>query len=602
MFIFGILAIIQMLFLPGLIFHSLFKPKGGFFYQLSVVVAMSMLVNATLIYPLTFLYLYTKTLILICMLLEFLALAWLYRSIFKVDLDSVGQAINAWARKVWTSILDLFAGNRTSTAVRFLRNCLIAVIGGLAVSLLFWFLRRLTNNFGSVFNTWDAVVSWNSWAQIWAQGKIPDVQLTYPQLLPLNLSLTYLLTGNYELSFFAKAVMPIFALLTVLTIAELALEQKQYGYLIAVSVTYLLYKNFLGDYITEGYADIPVAFMCFTALVPYLRDEDFLQDKKGVILSLLLAAAAALTKQVGIYILVILPILALLTSKSRTRRQILSLLFWFGIGVVLLLPWYLPLGIQVLHDSSISGFSTYIALSAQTQNSASPFLRIGNAFVNLGKYLALYLFLIPALFLVKQRYRLLVIYFLIPYSLLWGFLASYDTRNLTITFASLAVITGLGLETIMEFCFKLLERIRIGRLGAVFLSLLVILPVGYFALKLSDAKLLKSWQSEQSQIFSPEIDAQLYGLDRSNPDCKKILTNYPVYFLPELESMQLNSNFNDYASYEKFIADPGVCWMLKPNNIDPAIQSEIDQNLQKGTYKLLFTTTKWIPYQLIKIR
>ena len=66
--------------------------------------------------------------------------------------------------------------------------------------------------------------------------------------------------------------------------------------------------------------------------------------------------------------------------------------------------------------------------------------------------------------------------------------------------------------------------------------------------------------------------------------------------------MQLNSNFNDYASYEKFIADPGVCWMLKPNNIDPAIQSEIDQNLQKGTYKLLFTTTKWIPYQLIKIR
>jgi len=117
---------------------------------------------------------------------------------------------------------------------------------GLAVSLLFWFLRRLTNNFGSVFNTWDAVVSWNSWAQIWAQGKIPDVQLTYPQLLPLNLSLTYLLTGNYELSFFAKAVMPIFALLTVLTIAELALEQKQYGYLIAVSVTYLLYKKVLG--------------------------------------------------------------------------------------------------------------------------------------------------------------------------------------------------------------------------------------------------------------------------------------------------------------------------------------------------------------------
>ncbi len=602
MFINGILAILQILFLPGLIFLKLFKPKGGFFYQLSVVVAISMLANATIIYPLVYLHLYTKTFVLVWMLLEVLALVWLYRGIFKLNFDQVGQAINTYASELWNQMHNLFQSERSSAAVRFLRNCMIALFGGLAIYLIFWFVRSFTSNIGSVFTNWDAVVSWNAWGQTWAQNQIPSVHLTYPQLLPLNLSLTYVLIGNYEVSLFAKAIMPIFALLTVLMVFEMALEKKQYGYLIAVVLIYLTYKKFMGDYITDGYADIPVAFMAIAALIPYLRNEDFLQDQKEVILSILLAAAAALTKQVGLFILVLLPILGLINSKTKSHRQTRQMLIWFGLGILLILPWYLPVGINALNDFSQLGFSKYIAHSSQEFDSDTPLIRLGGAVLSLGKYLALYIFLLPAFFVVKRRFKLLIPFFLIPFLILWGIVASYSARNLSITFATLAIICGLGLETLLEYGFRWLDHIKAGRLGAIFLLLLVIVPIGYFAWKLDDKKLIQTWADAQGQIFSPQLNDQIFALDRSNPDCKKILTNYPVDFLPGFRGVQQLFTFNDFDLYKQYINDPGVCWMLVPNGIDANVMDAIEQNLKNGTYELLYTAKNWFGYRLIKMR
>jgi len=602
MFINGIIAILQILFLPGLIFFALFKPKGGFFFKLSAVIAISMLANATILYPLALLHIYTKPVIVGLLACETIALIWLYRGMLKINLEGISQSLNAYSVKVWNELKALFDCENSSSFIKFLRGCLVVITGGLAVSLVFWFFKRLTNGFGSVFNTWDAVVSWNAWAETWAQNIVPSIHLTYPQLLPLNLSITYLMTGNYQVVFFAKAIMPIFALLTVLMLFELALEKKHYGYFVAVILVYLTYKKFLGEYISEGYADIPVAFMALTALVPYLRSEDFLKDQKDVILSMILAAAAAMTKQVGVFILVLLPILALITRKTKEPGQIKRLLLWFGIGVVLILPWYLPMGIRVLKDFSQLGMDQYIGHSTQVQSTSSPILRIGQAFIHLGKYMALYLFMVPAFFLVKPRYRWLIVLFILPFSILWGIVASYSERNLSITFVPVAVICGLGLESLLDYVLQLLGVIKLGRLGAVFLLLLVILPVGFFAIKLDDQSIIKSWTKAQKQIFSPEINEQLYALDRSDPNCKKIITNYPIQFLPGFETMQVNSYFNDYGVYKKLVSDPEVCWMLVPGSTQQGVENEINQNLTNGTYQLLFSTTKWVPYRLIKVR
>jgi hypothetical protein len=603
MFFLGVLAVFQILFFPGLIFKALYHPKGKFFFQLSVVVTTSMLVNFLLFYAMILLHIYTRTSVLIVIGLEVIALLWLYRGMFRARLDDLGDK----CKSVWVSLKEnaaaWFSSENNTAAVRVLRGLVIAVFLMLSLSLVNWFFKRVSNGFGSVFNTWDAIVSWNAWAESWAQGIVPNVHLTYPQLLPINLSLTYILTGNYEVSFFAKAIMPIFALLTVLTILELAFSEKKYGYLIAVVLVYLLYKKFLSEYIADGYADIPVAFMALTALVPYLRREDVLADRKEFILSVILAAAAGLMKQVGLYILLLLPVAAFLNAKPRTKK-----LAWFCLavlagGVLLVLPWYLPRGLSVLQGQYQSGLDVYLTHSTQVQNTSSLLMRPVLAMMSLGKYAALYAFAAASIFLLKRRWRLLIIFFILPFTLLWGMVASYSVRNLSLTFPLLAVVTGLGLQVCLDWGWGILSRIKVGRISAAFLLLVLAAPIIYFGLKLDDEKIIADWQAAQWQIFHPGINEQLAALDFSQEGCQSILTNYPVNYLPGMQGRQINFYFDDFDVYTQYAADPSVCWMLVPlTSADDAVLDDIDAKLADGTYTLLYDTNNWVPYELIKVR
>lgn len=602
MFLLGILAIFQMLLLPGLIFVSFYKPNGGLFYRISVIVAISMLYNATINFILSSLNIYVRGVVFGLIVIEVILLIWVNRRSLKVTLDELFCRINDYFKRISKQLFDIFASETKSPALKTVRGVVIVILGGLAVSLVFWFFKRLTNNFGTVFNTWDAVMSWNTWAITWARNLTPGVHLTYPQLLPLNLSLTYLLMNNFQVVLFAKAIMPIFALLTVLTVFELAIEEKKYGYFLAVIFVFLLYKKFLGEYIADGYADIPVAFMAFTALVPYLRNEALASNRKDYILSILIAAAAGLTKQVGLFVLVLLPILTILSEKGIDKKTVGKLFAWFGVGVLFVLPWYLPMGLQVLNDFAKSGLTQYISHSTQVQGSSSAFLRIFEAITGLGKYALLYLFIIPSLFVINKKQRLLSALFILPFTILWAIVASYSERNLSITFVFVAIICGLAVENIAEIVLQWMDKISIGKLVSLILLVLLIIPIGYFAWKNTDEKLISLWKEKQSQIFSPEINNVLYNMDRSDPNCTRIITNYPVNYLPGLEGFQINSYFDDYEFYEKLISNNDVCWILVPNYSNKQITTEINEKISTGEYKLLFSTDKWVPYRLIKIK
>jgi len=603
MFFLGVLAVFQILFFPGLIFRALFQPKGKFFFQLSVVVATSMLVNFLLFYPMVYLHLYTRTAVLIVIGLEVLALLWLYRSFFNIRLDDLGEK----CKSVWCSIKEnttaWFNTENNSAVVCVLRGAVITIFLVISLSLAYWFFRRLPNNFGTVFYGWDSVLSWNAWAQDWARGIVPNVKAAYPQLLPINLSITYLLIGNFQISLFAKAIMPLFALLTVLMILEMAFSEKKYGYLIAVVLVYLLFKKFLSDYIVDGYADIPVTFMVLTALIPYFRNEDILKDKKEFLLSMVLAAAASLTKQVGVFVLVLLPIISMLNSTEKSKKQIRLCLIGCAIAIVLILPWYLPLSIFLLNGVKDTGLNAYMNLSSNTTNNVSLLLRPVIALKNLGKYAVLYSFSLVAIPLLSRRWRWLITLVLVPFSLLWGIIASYDTRNLSLTFPLLAIVVGLGIQVCLDWGWGILSRIKLGRISAAFLLVLLAAPIVYFGLKLDDEKIIADWEEAQWQIFHPGINQQIAALDFSQEGCQHILTNYPVDYLPGMEGKQINFYFEDFDVYTKYAADPSVCWMLVPlTSAIGSVQSDIDAKLADGTYTLLYDTNNWVPYELIKIR
>lgn len=602
MFFLGTLAIFQILLFPGLIFRALFHPKGKFFFQLSVVVTISMLVNFLLFYPMVFLHIYTRLAVLIVIGLEVMTLLWLYRGMFRTRLDDVASKLRTFGEEIKESVAAWFKTDIESPAVRLLRGLGIALLLTLGSVLTVWFIGRIWNNLGTVFNSWDSLISWNTWAQTWAQGIVPNLKRTYPQLLPINLSLTYVLIGNFKISFFAKAVMPIFAALTMLTLLELAFSEKKYGYLIGVTLVYLLYKHFLYEYLSEGYADIPVAFMALTALVPYFRNEDLLADKKDFILSVILAAAAALMKQVGLYVLALLPVMAFLNSRARSKKLVKFALLVLAGGVLLVLPWYLPLGINLLQGAMSSGIERYLAHSSDVQNTTNPLLRPWYAVLSLEKYAALYAFALISIPLLARRWRWLIVLLIVPFTLLWGMVVSYSARNLTLTFPVVAVVCGLGLQVVLDWLCRLLGRIKLGRLSAAFLILLVLAPIVYYGIKLDDQTLTAKWEKKQSQIFSPDLNEQLYALEFTD-GCNTVVTNYPMDYLPGLEGHWINSYLNDYPSYQKFIADPSVCWLLVPgDSVTKDVKQDIKAKLADGTYTLLYDTKEWVPYQLIKIR
>ncbi len=602
MFFLGTLAIFQILFFPGLIFRALYPVKGRFFFQSSVVVTVSMLVNFLLFYPMVYLHIYTRLVVLIVIGLEVLALLWLYRGIFRTRLDDLTGRLRSFGEEAKDSVSAWFKSDIQSPTVRLLRGLGIVLLLALAAALTVWFLGRVWKNLGTVFNSWDSLISWNTWAQTWAQGIVPNLKRTYPQLLPINLSLTYILTGNFQISFFAKAVMPVFAALTVLTLLELAFSEKKYGYLIAVSLVYFLYKHFLNEFISEGYADIPVAFMVLTALVPYFRKEDLLADKKEFILSVILAAAAALMKQVGLYVLLLLPLIAFINSRSKSKKLATFALIVLAGGVLLVLPYYLPLGIDLLQGAKSAGLERYLAHSSDVQNTGSLLLRPWYAVLSLEKYAALYAFALLSIPLLARRWRWLIVLLIVPFTILWGMVVSYSARNLTLTFPLVAVVCGLGLQVVLDWVCGLLSRIKFGRSSAAFLILLVLAPVVYFGIKLDNQTLTAKWEKKQSQIFSPSLNEQLYALEFTD-GCNTVVTNYPMDYLPGLEGHWINSYLNDYPSYQKFIADPSVCWLLVPgDSVIKEVKQDIKAKLADGTYTLLYDTKEWVPYQLIRIR
>jgi 4-amino-4-deoxy-L-arabinose transferase-like glycosyltransferase len=386
-------------------------------------------------------------------------------------------------------------------------------------------------------------------------------------------------------------------------VLELAVSEKKFGYLLGVVLIYLLYKKFLGTIITDGYADVPVAFMAWIALIPYLRNEDILSDKKEFFLSLILAAAAALTKQVGLYIIVLLPVIAFLNSNVKSKKLVRLCLLGLALGILLVLPWYLPRAIQVNTGAQDLGLERYMSHSTDVQDTDNLLLRPVLAMLGLGKYLIPYIFSLFAIPFLMRRWRLLVIFFIIPFSILWGVVASYSVRNLSVTFPALAIIVGLAAQVCLDFGWGLFSRIKAGKLSASLLLLVILAPILYYGFKLDDETVIARWREAQSQIFSPEINAQLYALDYSQEGCKSILTNYPVSYLPGLEDRMVEFYFTDFGMYQKFVADPSVCWMLVPiNRALDTVNDDINARLDDGSYQLIFESDNWVPYELIKIR
>ncbi|MEX2162613.1 MAG: hypothetical protein WD751_11980 [Anaerolineales bacterium] len=594
----GVLSVFQLTLLPGLLLIRLFPHKRSLIQQLVYVFALSLLANHLAVFLLTFVGLYTRTIVLLLFAVELAAVVWLYRG-------RLLAVVGGWEGKSRTAVSENLQAFSAWVKKDFWSAGLYFIFAVIAVIGVLWVLWIWVANFNTVFQNWDAWASWDRWAVKWAENRIPGDTWEYPQLIPTSYSLTYKFIGTTAVKFFGKSIMPLFTLAIVLMLVDLGRKFRSFGYMLAAGLALYTINLFLGEYIPDGYVDIPVA--CFSLMAIYTllharTTRNLAELKSTLLLGSLVTAAAAVTKQTGLYVMAFYPVLAYLWilrgRKDVKTGEALGLLARnFVIVLLLVAPWYAFMEYRILYGGNTSNIQYVISDIYKGQTLPERFLAAVHL---LGNYAYLYAFLLVSLFVLDSAFRQIVILLVFPFSILWAFFLSYEQRNLAVAMPLLSMSVGVAAEAWVVRIRQALGKRKALRFPVYTALAVGALLLGGATLLFDDEAITARQLSEQRQIFEPTLNQKLYRYFSSHDGPEAIITNYPVGWLPDLENTWRLERFQEYESYQQtLLRYPEVTLILvRFSDVDPRIAQEIQTNIDAGVYQVLFTE---VNYMLVRI-
>ena len=455
MFLLGLLAFLQIIFIPGFIALNLFKLETSNKLETAVYsFSLSLLINYLLIYLLTSIGIYTSITVYCIMMMEAGLLGYIHSPFSREGL----MKILASVKFPLPSNVDKKEANIiTETSCLFRSNSLLnKVILLLSGIVVIWYVCLFNYNLGTVFSHWDAVVSWNRWAIDWGQNHLPVQTWQYPQLIPANWSLSYVITGNNEIQFFAKEIMPLFSIGTILLFLSMAMKRRNAVYLTGI-IFYAVIMNYIYDpsFIVDGYVDIAVSFFSFLTfylMVDLQCEQEGTINYKKIILVAVFACTAAITKQAGLYLLLIaLLFLVHYLYRNRERISTRNMLKTSGallltVGIICL--WYIIKEIQIKTGVEASE----VTLVTQNIYKGKPHIMrlidglagIPSRMGIIGPMISYSVALFFTLGIFNKISRLPLLGIALPYIFIWGFFFSYDVRNLTLAFPFIAYCCAGG--------------------------------------------------------------------------------------------------------------------------------------------------------------
>jgi len=604
MFLLGILAFLQITIIPGVLILKASDFRGTVLQWMTYAFALSLVASYILVFSLTVIHLYNQVTLLIVLVGEMLGLAWLYKQEIQSPVFEILQDKIEKIKTEFNAFVGLDAEHKPSNSLNIL---LTAILIALAFTGVVWTVRLFINNFGSVFDAWDAVVSWNRWALTWASGQIPSDNRLYPQLIPINWSLTYVLIGNTTIQAFAKGIMPLFAVFILLSLFDLGMETKSIGFFIGGILAQLLIKKFLVSEITNGYVDVAVAFFGFLAIHALIMAGKTMNTSRSdqyLLLGVVFAAGATVTKQPGIYIFALYPILSYINvlrhNNSGLKKNLKKYLAPFLFVSLIPISWYVFKQFHSIRNIETFNIPDYFDITANAYGNISISEQIVTAISQFDKYLILFVIIVAGFLLLKPFYRALTILIVLPYPIIWAWVAGYDTRNLAVFIPILALTAGVAIQELYKFSIKLLRRTTFFglKLYSLLITLFITILVGI--LTIPSGRLVEQQVQLQKQIFSPSKNEKIYSIIEENPDTK-ILTNYPIRFLPGLENNQIHSGFKDINLFITWTENPEVGYIFIPNKAIDEIKNYIDEKVDNGDYELVFVDKEWINYKMIRI-
>jgi len=446
----------------------------------------------------------------------------------------------------------------------------------------------------------------------WANNLLPGNTYRYPQLLPTNWSIIYVLMGDTSIEFFAKAIMPLFTFFILLMIVDLGFARKNTGFFIGAAITYLALKKFLGRFVIEGLADLPSAFLAFSAIYFLFIsqvDKQSTENKIGyAILIVLGAAGCAVTKQVGLLFLLLFSIVYFLffvkplfreNSKNKNEVILASVI----LVLIIVVPWYLYKQVMIWHGLEKSEVQMISTATKQAFNYLSIKDQLLEIIKLFEKYFYLLILLIPLSFFVEPMIRILILFVVFPLFISWGIFASYDFRNLAIALPIFGISCGISLNHVFNSGFKILRKASIGKLKIRYYLLILIMLITMTGFYFFPYDLLQTRQLEEvMNTFSPSINQKLVSALEEEQNEFLIITNYPIENLPGMAGRKIGVLFNDFDAYQLTLQSANIdtIYLLIPKNSDQKIMDDIYKKLETEEYTLVFEDESWIDYLFIR--
>jgi hypothetical protein len=107
--------------------------------------------------------------------------------------------------------------------------------------------------------------------------------------------------------------------------------------------------------------------------------------------------------------------------------------------------------------------------------------------------------------------------------------------------------------------------------------------------------------SLQKQNFSSKTNEALYDLIAAENSQTKILTNYPMEFLPGLKNYQVRFDFQDQDILVSHLKNQEIEYLLFSNSVTPEIREYIDSKVNDGSFEVVLVNTQWRKFTLVKI-
>lgn len=602
----GMLAFSQMTVLPGLLIQRLCRIRAGLLERLIYLLPLSLIANYLLIFLLTSLKIYSRYTLIMVILPELAALLWVYKSALKV---SFSQAISAVRENIQLELAPLRPQNLADIAT-FIRYCLFLITGIGALSAITWAVHVWRLNFGTIFEGWDTLFSWNNYALQWAANRLPEITGAYPQLVPANWSISYVLTGNQQVQLFNTLLPPLFFLWIFLMLFDLGLQNKETGFFIAAIIARYMMKKLMGDHIFDGYMDVPAASMVLLSIYALLKGRlrEPEQQRQAIVLGLVFAGAAAVTKQSGFIALILAPFITVAWLKpgvgTITRKE------WIRIGVLcalIVLPWYLftNLNRSAARGNVAIGIAEGIVDFNRRYEWSHKFLLARQA---IGKYWIVLAVSLLGLPLVEKKYRWIFFASSIPVVIVWGAFFPYDARNLAVALPGLAILSGLAVARAFGLLVGAFFK---GQLAAIphFWAWLLLLAGVILFLRMSfpDEKLISMQTVQQRELFGRGLNQELlYGIFGDEHTGEDILTDYPAPFLSGYESCCVTTDFQNPNSLDILKDATNIRYLLIPqseSNLPESVYQRLTECRASGNcVEAGCSSGYYIPYCLYEIK